>query len=338
MKNRIMILLVVIFLIIAGLSGCFENKSKDQTTPVKTEALGEVIYKNLTIEDLGLTIYNYPRTDSSTSAYPLNYIIACNILNATYMWGSYYGHTKDLLIASNDTNISSFIRNIKYSGTHNAYVNLIDGNVDLVLEARLPSSDELLYAKNNSVTLIAKPIALDAFVFISNVANPVNSLTIQQIQDIYTGIITNWSQVGVKPINITAYQREKNSGSQELMETLVMKDLQMANTPELIEYGMGGPFEQLIYDWEGSGIAYTVYYYKEFLTSTSEVIKMIGVNGVIPSYENISNGDYDYITEVYAVIRSDLNNESKVYMLRDWLLGEEGQQIVKQSGYVPIFD
>lgn len=336
MKNRIMILLFVVLLVIAVLSGCLEEKSEVKITPVKTDNLGEVIYKNLTIEDLGLTINNYPRTDSSTSAYPLNYMAACNILNASYFWIELYGYQRDLAIFSNDTNISGFIESINYSGTHDAYINLIDGKVDLVLEARLPSNDELIYAKNNSVALIAKPIALDAFVFITNVANPVNSLTIQQIQDIYTGAITNWSQVDGNPVDIIAYQREKNSGSQELMETLVMKDLTMMDNNMLLLFGMSGPFESLSWDNEGRGIAYTVYYYKEFLTNTPDNIKMLGVNGVIPSYENISNREYELTTEVYTVIRSDLNNESKAYMLRDWLLGSEGQTVVNESGYVPI--
>ena len=53
--------------------------------------------------------------------------------------------------------------------------------------------------------MVAKPVALDAFVFITNIANPVDSLTIQEIQDIYTKSITNWSQVGGNPINTVSY-------------------------------------------------------------------------------------------------------------------------------------
>lgn len=335
MKGKLLSVLIVVLLLAIVFSGCFEDTSKKET------GTGEVIYKNLKIEDLDFTIDNYPKTDSSTSAYPLNYIIACNILNSSYMWmKNFYSYLNYLKVYNlDDENISDFIEsNLSISGTHDSYVNLIDGTADIILVARLPSEDELNYAKNNSVTLITKPIALDAFVFITNVVNPVESLSIEEIQNIYTGNITNWSQVGGIPINITAYQREKNSGSQELMETLVMKDLKMADTPELIEYGMGGPFDQLVYDSEGSGIAYTVYYYKEFLTNTSASIKMIGVNGVIPNYENISNMAYKYIAEVYAVIRSNLNPESNAYKLRDWLLGIEGQEVVKESGYVPILE
>jgi len=334
MKGKLLSIIFAVLLLTIVFSGCFEDTLKEETIK------GEVIYENLTIEDLDFTIDNYPKTDSSTSAYPLNYIIACNILNSSYIWTQpyYLNYQRSLVISSSDTNISYFIEDINISGTHGSYVNLIDGNADLILVARLPSEDELSHANNNSIELVAKPVALDAFVFITNIANPVDSLTIQEIQDIYTKSITNWSQVGGNPINITAYQRNKNSGSQELMETLVMKDLKMANTPELIEYGMGGPFDQLIYDSEGSGIAYTVYYYKEFLTNTSASIKMIGVNGILPNYGNISNMEYEYISEVYSVIRSNLNPESTAYKLRDWLLGIDGQGVVKESGYVPILE
>lgn len=330
MRGKILSILFAVILLTIIFSGCLVDTTNNETDDE------DLIYKGL----LDFTIDNYPRTDSSTSAYPLNYIIACKILNASYKWEQifYANYERFLIVTCNDTYVSDFITNINYSGTHEAYVNLINEDVDIILVARLPSEDELIYAKNNSITLIAKPIALDAFVFITNIVNPVDSLSVEEIQNIYTGKITNWSQVGGNPINITAYQRNKNSGSQELMETLVMKDLEMANTPELIEYGMGGPFDQLFYDNKGAGIAYTVYYYKEFLTNTSASIKMIGINEVIPSYENISNREYVYTTEVYAVIISSLDPESNAYELRDWLLSFDGQQIVKESGYVPILE
>jgi len=338
MNNKIFIFLTFVLLLIAGLSGCIEEKTNTFTFIANDDSdKGEVVYTGLTLDDLNFSISNYPTVDSSTSAFPLNYIIACNILNASYYWVyDLYGYVMDLYVTADDSNISDFINHINISGTHDAYMNLIDGNADIVLVARPPSEDELSHANNNSVNLVTKAVALDAFVFITNVANPVESLTVKQIQDIYTGSITNWSQLGGNSLDIIAYQRNKNSGSQELMESLVMKDLEIAELPELTLFGMGGPFDRLVYDFQGEGLAYTVYYYKEFLTNTSDSIKMLGVNGVVPSYENISNSSYEYVTEVYAVIRSDLDGDSNSYKLRDWLLGESGQEIVRESGYVSI--
>ncbi len=329
MNEKLIALVLATIFFLTLLSGCFEEKSTEDEIE-KTE-------EKVKITGINFNMSNYPKVDSSTSAYPINKIVACKILNASYKWitpftGTYHGA---LSIESEDENISNFIDYINVSGTHGSYMNLIDGNVDLTLAARLPSEDELNYADNKSIELVTEPIARDAFVFITNIKNTVDSLTVQEIKDIYTGNITNWNEVGGKSVNITAYQRNKNSGSQELMETLVMKGLEMANLSELILYGMGGPFDKIIYD-DGSSISYTVYYYKKFLTNTSDSIKMLGINGVVPSYQTIKDEEYEYVTNVYAVIRKDLDKESGAYKLRDWLLTEEGQSVIKETGYVPI--
>jgi len=373
MKNNIIVLLVVVLLIIVGLSGCFENKSKNQT-PVKKVTLGEIIYENLTIKDLNINAESFPKIGSSTSAHPLAILVGCKVLNISYLWSNEivfpYQHVK--IVGKNLTYIT--VSNITYqnlfiyprwgyydtenylipnasepgkeyiaenitnkvfrSGTHGAYVNLINGSLDLIIVARLPSDDELELAKNYSVELVAKSVALDAFVFILNEMNPIENLTIEQIKAIYTGEIRNWSEVGGENSKINAYQREDNSGSQELMKTLVMKNLEMIKEENMIVYTMDGPFNKLIND--KFGIAYTVYYYKQFMATHYYNVKFCGINGVHPNYETIYSKSYPYTAEVYVVIRKDLNPENNAYKLRDWLLGTDGQDVVKESGYVPI--
>lgn len=78
-------------------------------------------------------------------------------------------------------------------------------------------------------------IGRDGFVFVENKENKVDNLTIEQIQNIYTGKIRNWSEVGGEDAEIIAYQREKNSGSQNLMEKMVMKGLEMMEVPSNLE-------------------------------------------------------------------------------------------------------
>jgi phosphate transport system substrate-binding protein len=189
------------------------------------------------------------------------------------------------------------------------------------------------------VELVTKPVALDAFVFILNNMNEIENLTVEQIQGIYTGQITNWSEINLnisedEYSKITAYQRNDNSGSQELMKTLVMKDLIMIEEQNMIYYMMSGPFIGLNHD--DNGIAYSVYYYKEYMATYYNNVKLCGVNGVYPEYNTLFNRTYPYTTEVYVVIRNDLDPESPAYMIRDWLLGIDGQNVVKESGYVPI--
>ena len=148
------------------------------------------------------------------------------------------------------------------------------------------------------------PFALDAFVFIVNEENPVTNLTAEQIRDVYSGKTLQWNQVGGPEVPIVAYQREKNSGSQELMLSLVMKDIPIQKiednyrVPRLMTYGMGGPYLALTRD--KNGLAYSVYYYEHFMAGSART-RTIAVDGVEPTYDTIRKRTYPYACEVYAV-------------------------------------
>ena len=96
------------------------------------------------------------------------------------------------------------------------YKKLEDGEVDIIFCAE-PSKKQLEYAKSKNIELELIPIGREAFVFIVNSNNPINNLTIDQIKNIYTGIITNWKQVGGENKPVIALQRAEGSGSQTAM-------------------------------------------------------------------------------------------------------------------------
>jgi phosphate transport system substrate-binding protein len=288
--------------------------------------------------ELNFSVENYPRVDGSTSAHPLASIIACKLLNVSYLWQTNRWDNTNRIVPNSSENGKEYIaenitKEVVHHGTHGGYENLIQNNTDLILVARLPSKDELELANEFDVEMDIKPIALDAFVFILNINNPVTNLTIDQIQRIYTGDIIHWDEVGGEMANITPYQRDPNSGSQELMKNLVMKDLEMVEARNLILYGMMGPINMLSRD--EIGICYSVYFFEEFM-APNQNIKLCGINDIMPNYENIKTRKYPFTTEVYVVTRKDLEKNSTAYQLREWLLTEDGQDIVKESGYVPI--
>lgn len=297
---------------------------------------------------------NYPRVDGSTSTHPLQTTIACYWLEVECQWVLPFmssDGTKRYLPAAyinNDENYEPAIEavmGIEHSGTHGSYVNLILGQSDLILVARLPSEDELSMAAEMGVELIAQPIAHDAFVFLVNDLNTVESLTIDQIRSVFSGEITRWEGLGVSgwPEYLTSidggariqpYLRNPNSGSQELMETLVMGELAMIDGPDLIVIsGMGPVFSALHMD--PFGIGYSVYYYAVYMLPT-EGVRLLGIDGIIPNDLTIASGSYPFTTKVYAVIRSNLEEDESAHQLFDWLLTPEGQNVIGSSGYVPL--
>jgi phosphate transport system substrate-binding protein len=162
----------------------------------------------------------------------------------------------------------------------------------------------------------------------------------EAIREIYTGKVARWSELGAsiggggaEGDPISAYSRNPNSGSQELMEKLVMRRAEMIEAPDMMLPSMMGPLSAIAVD--PSGIGYSVYYYATFMLPT-EGVKLIGVDGVLPTSENIADRSYPLTTEVYAVIREGLRGDQSAVLLRDWLVGAEGQGVVKESGYVPV--
>lgn len=292
----------------------------------------------------GLTIDNYPVIDGSTSTLPLNTVIACELMGLSHQWQE----KKDARSAtwSIEPKIKGSLRRkfdnvVRSSQTHNSFINLIDGSVDIALTARTMSSDEKKYAEVQGVTLIETPIALDAFVFIINPRNPAASLTTEDIQRIYTGQATDWADFGIEIYPnysgpIQPFIRNSNSGSQELMDLLIMKDLayykDLPIYEEALVFGMAGLMD-MIATYELS-IGYTVYYYNEYIVRAGDRLKVLGIDGVQPNKQTIGNRSYPYTTEVYAVIRSDMDKSSMAYKIYEWLQTEIGKQVISKSGYL----
>ena len=95
------------------------------------------------------------------------------------------------------SNFTGEEQKVEFSQTHQAYVNLIDGEADLIL-VTYPSEDELNLAKQKGVELEVIPVVKEGFVFYVNSKNPIDNLSTEQVQDIYAGTIKNWKEVGRK--------------------------------------------------------------------------------------------------------------------------------------------
>jgi len=286
----------------------------------------------LTIE--GITMENYPKVDGSTSTDPLNRLIACKLLGYNYEWEQAV-FMNNLWYLKTDLPQDFVAERLKSSQTHQSIINLIDKKADIILTARKMSPDEKEYADNAGVQLIETPVALDAFIFVANLENPVKSLTTKQVQDIYMGKIKNWKEVGGNDKAMKPYTRNQNSGSQELMESLVMKELEMGDLavdyePELP--GMSQVFSSIRYDVDALG--YTVYYYKEHIVR-DKVVKSLAIDGIYPDKGSLQSRKYPFVAEVYAAIRSDLDENSMAYKLYKLLQTAAGKSVIAESGYLP---
>ena len=205
--------------------------------------------------------------------------------------------------------------------------------IDLVL-ATYPNADERQAAADAGVELVYVPFCCDAFVFMVNDLNPVDSLTVQQIQEIYTGKHKTWADFGGQPQQLDAYQRPHGSGSQTAMEEMVMQGLTIQEVEEnYISDGMADAVAQIgNYDNGPGAIGYSYLYYVNTLVENSG-IKVLAIDGVAPTDDNLQSCAYPFTVNYYAVYRKgDENTEAFV----NWLVSDAGQQAVRQAGYVPL--
>ena len=207
--------------------------------------------------------------------------------------------------------------------------------IDLVL-ATYPNADERQQAADAGAELVYVPFCCDAFIFMVNDRNPVDSLTVRQIQEIYTGQVLTWAQVGGDDRVVDAYQRPHGSGSQTAMEEMVMRGLQMSRVNEnYISDGMADAVQQVgNYNNGQNAIGYSYLYYVNALVESGG-IKVLAIDGIAPTDENLQSGAYPFTVNYFAVYRKgDENTEAFV----NWLISPEGQKAVAQAGYVPLGD
>lgn len=222
------------------------------------------------------------------------------------------------------------------TGTPNAWRNLLWGDTDLLI---VYEADQQVQAEvaDSEVKLEAHPLGRDALVFFTNAANPVTSLTTEQYRDIYLGTITNWSQVGGREVEIVAYQRPEESGSQALLRKFVVGDAELAPAPsERVAGSMGDIIEAVSsYSNTANALGYSVYYYLANMYAV-EGIAMLAADGVAPSSQTIGDGSYPYANDFYVVVRADEPAGSPARRVMEWLLGADGRQAVTDAGYVPV--
>lgn len=309
MKLFRMLSLLLVFCLLLGCAPADPGTTQEpvteqppQTEPVQTPAVEPF----LTAED-------FPRMDGSTANLPLMAAV---------------------LSAATGISPEQAQLQVDCSTTANAWLNLADGYTDILLvyEAAEETKQEL---ETIGTELEITPIGLDALVFIVNEQNPVTSLSQQQLRQIYTGQITNWSDLGGEDLPIKAFQRDPTSGSQSLFRKLLLPDTEPMQAPTELRPGdMGSLIEGLAsYNNEGSAIGYSVFYYASYMYAKPG-LRFVAVDGVTPSDETIANQTYPLLNPFYVAIRADEPEDSPARILRDWLVAD-GAPVIEAAGYIP---
>lgn len=321
MKKIVKTVLALIFIIVITYV-CYEvywilvsNNDKTENNSNKN-----IIQEETISSEPIFNLENYPKVDASLATQPLTTALIKNF--------------------TGEEEISE--ERLDYTNTHPGYIRLIDGDVDLLVVTE-PSEEELEYAKSNNVELEVIPVVREGFVFYVNESNPVSNLSLEQIQNIYSGKITNWSEVGGNNEEIRAFQRPENSGSQTGMLSLVMKDKELMTPPKEDLIDSMFAIINLVSDYDNgmNSIGYSYYYYATTMFETidksiSDRIKLLSVDGVEPNNETIKKEEYPLETAYYIVIRKNEPESSNTRKLVDAMLSKRGQAVAEEVGYVGV--
>lgn len=260
-----------------------------------------------------LDIKEYPRIDGSTATIPLSVALSSKMLNISE--NAAHGITD-------------------HTKTENAFKNLLNDEADLLVTGT-PNQNKIQKAKDVGIELESYPFAKDSFVFFVNKDNPVDTLTSEQVRKIYSGEITNWKEVGGKDEEIIAYQRNEDSGSQNLMKKF------MGNTPlmqpKIETINSMGEIIDMVAEYENStnAIGYSVGYYMSEMYY-SEDVKMIKLDGIEPNVENIRNGVYPQILEYALVFNHNEPENSSIRKMIDFLKSKEGIRLIEDTNFIAI--
>lgn len=260
-----------------------------------------------------------PRLDGATALYPVYSAIAKTVYPSSLA----------------DRDVLERIDIIDCDTTPYAYKDLVDGDCDMIFVAG-PSEQQEAYAAEHDVKLVYTPIGKEAFVFFVHPDNPVSGLTLSEIRSIYSGSTTRWDQLGVPGLGkIRAYQRDEGSGSQTALERFVMRDTPLMPASTEMRQGGMGDIVEVVSDYQNhrNAIGFSFRFYCTTLMKDFHV-KLLAVEGITPTIENIENGTYPLASSFYAVIREDA--DANTLALLDWICGPQGQKLVEKTGYTPV--
>jgi len=209
---------------------------------------------------------------------------------------------------------------------------MINGTIDIALSSRAIREGEIEQAAENDVDVIEHITGRDGIAIAVNPDNPVDELTMEDVKAIFTGEKRNWSDFGGNDAEITLYSRESNSGTYVFFREFVLEDEDYASFANLMP-STQAIVEGVIQDVNGIGYIGLAYLDDEGIKGVS-ISSEEGAEASFPSIENVIAGDYPVARPLF--LYTDGEPEGVVKLFMEFVMSEQGQEIVEMIGFVPV--
>lgn len=219
---------------------------------------------------------------------------------------------------------------------------ILEGTCNIANSSRPIKASELAKGKETGKNILEHKVALDALVVVVHPSNPVKDLSVAQLKAIFTGAVTNWSQVGGPSQPIVIYSRESNSGTYAFFKEHILSNADFAATAQTLP-GTAAIKNAVSKDPKSIGYGGAAYFAGKGGTKILPIKQSkdtAAVNPILPDGHvdepKIRSLEYPIARYLYCYTVGEPAGAAKAFL--DWIKSAEGQKLVRDEGYVPLID
>ena len=216
---------------------------------------------------------------------------------------------------------------VSESGSGNGAKSLINKACDVADMSRFMKDEEFKAAVNNGVLPVAQVVAVDGIAVVVHPSNPLKGLTVQQLRDVYTGKIGNWSELGGPDVKIVKISRDTNSGTYETFESLVMSKHKVSPDAEYVN--SNGQMRARVQS-TAAAIGYVG------LGFVDRTVKALDVNEIAATRDTVASGKYPIARPLFMFTNGYPKMGSHLNAFVTFYLTKKGQEIVEETGFIPV--
>ncbi len=208
-------------------------------------------------------------------------------------------------------------------GSSHGIKSVADGTVDIGDASRdIKDSEREAYPE-----LVPHAVAKDGVAPVVHPSNRINALTMEELQQIYTGEITNWKDLGGSDAEIVVVSREEGSGTRDCFESKVTKPLGEEITQHAIIQDSNGKVRATV-----AGNEHSIGFLS--LGYVNHEVKALTLNGVEPTVETVLSGEYAISRTLWMITKGEPDHAEEAFL--DFVISEEGQRIVEEVHFIPL--
>ncbi len=222
-------------------------------------------------------------------------------------------------------------------GSGTGFSSLISGTCDIAMASRNIKEKEIALAKQKGINPFEIKVGLDGLAVVVNPKNPVSKLTIAQLAAIFTGKVSNWKEVGGLDSKIVILSREVNSGTHVYFKEHVLRKGDPNGKEEFASSALLLPSSQAIADEVAGNPSAIGYYGMGYISSKQKAISVAKDETseyVSSTTDNVVSGKYPISRPLFLYVNGEPKGLVKKFV--DFVLSQEGQDIVLKTDFVPI--